>query len=89
MAYKLSGTSYKYSKGEQKVFECLNGKETSTTEILNHFYRGTKRPINGRKIIISVLRSLQVKIDWNKEPFRLASSKRRGPHPISVWLEKR
>ena len=87
MKFKLkTDAKVKYSKGELAAFKALSDKARSSTIIVEKVYPADV-PYNGRKIVIGMLKSLQRKMVANKEPFKLVSSERSGPHPIEFWLE--
>lgn len=84
---KIDG-KVKYSNGEQAAFKALSDKPRSSTVIIDKVYSNTtNEPYNSRKIIIGVLKSLRAKMLANKEPFKLLSTERSGPNPMSFWLE--
>ncbi len=86
--FKLKVGGIKYSKGEQLCFKALNDKPRLSTNIVDKvYYKGKTVPYNGQKIVVGMLASLRRKIVANKEPFKLLSTKRRGPHPMEFWLE--
>lgn len=82
---KIDG-KVRYSKNEQALFKALTVKPRSSSVLLDKVY-GENIPYNGRKIIIGVIASLRSKFAANKEPFKLVSSERSGPHPMEFWLE--
>lgn len=87
MKFKLkSDGKVKYSNGEQAAFKALSVKPISSTDMLEKIYT-TDEPFNSRKILIGTLKSLRRKIQTNREPFKLVSSERNGPHPMEFWLE--
>jgi urease beta subunit len=92
LAFILHSTngSVRYSPGEQQLFKLLptNGKPLTTAELTKLRY-GSIVPLNGQKIILGLVKSLRTKVDLNKEPFRVFTSKRSGPRPISVWVQGR
>lgn len=84
---KIDG-KVKYSNGEIAVFKALSAKALSSTDIMDKiYYTKNDVPHNGRKILIGQITSLRRKIQTNREPFKLSSTKRRGPHPMEFWLE--
>lgn len=86
---KIDG-KVKYSKGEVAAFKVLSTTPRSSTMILEKVYPKTGPAyFNGRKILIGTLKSLRRKIQTNREPFKLASSERNGPHPMEFWLEEK
>lgn len=92
MRFKLkTDGKVKYSKGEINAFSALGSKPRSSTDIMSKVYPKTGPayilPYNGRKIVIGVLASLKRKMLVNREPFKLLSTERAGPHPIEFWLE--
>lgn len=78
----------KYSDREKSILALLpkGGKRINTVELMKKKY-GKNVPFHGRIIIIGTLRSLMRKVVYNKEPFRIKKSERRGPHPIEFWIE--
>jgi hypothetical protein len=76
----------KYSKGELAAFKALTEKARSSTIIVKKVYP-KEVPYNGRKIMIGMLASLRRKMAANREPFKLMSTKRSGPHAMEFWLE--
>ena len=80
----------RYSDRERKIFSIIvEKKKTNTLEIAKKFY-GKPPPwrINGTKIVYQAVASLRDKIDRNKEPFKIGSTKRSGSIPMSFWIEK-
>lgn len=61
------------------------GSSVTTDRLLKKFY-GSDIPINGKKIIIGLVRSLVDKT--MKHDFRVQRSERAGPYPIAVWIER-
>lgn len=87
MKFKLKiETKVKYSKGEQAAFKALSATPRSSTIIMEKVYPD-EVPNNGRKIVIIMLGSLRKKMLLNKEPFKLVSSPRSGPHAMLFHLE--
>lgn len=82
----------KYSPSEQRMLKLLprNGRKLTSVELVEKFYNGSgEAPYHARNIVITVLRSLRRKTAHNKEEFRVASTPRSGPIPMSFWLEQR
>ncbi len=79
----------RYSPGEQRLFSLLSGKEVSSEDLSKRFYRGREAPYHSRRIIVSLITSLEKKVAVNKEAFTIRKSPRSGPYPIRVWIEKR
>lgn len=87
MKFKLKTEGkVKYSKGEQASFKALSTKPRSSNDIVKVMH-GEDAPFNGRKILIVMIKSLRRKMLANKEPFKIVSSKRNGPHAMEFWLE--
>ncbi|HEX2558396.1 MAG TPA: hypothetical protein VHK86_08765 [Nitrososphaera sp.] len=86
MKFRLNGTKVKYSKGEQNVFSAIGAKAKTSTQILEKVYPDGV-PLNGRKIVIGMIKSLKKKMTINKEPFKLCNSELSGPHAMEFWLE--
>lgn len=90
MKFKLKDEpKIKYSKGEKRIFLLLGDGKKSSTKLIGEHYKAVDEPYNARKIVVGLLASLAKKINYNKEPFRLLSSPRSGPHAIDFWLEKK
>jgi len=79
-----------YSERNKKLFTIItsNGKINSV-DIVKKFYGRSPIPLNGQKIIFGDINSLRRKIDANREPFKIASTKRAGHIPMTFWVEKR
>ena len=89
MKFKLAVSGkVKYSNGEQNVFKTLSVKPQSSTDMLKKIYPRNK-PLNGRKIMIGMIKSLVRKTAINKEPFKICQTDRNGPHAAEFWLEGR
>jgi hypothetical protein len=76
---------FRYSDLERRVFALLKKKAKTSAELADTLYPEQK---NGRPTVICACRSLAYKLSKNKEPFRLKSSKRNGPHPVKFWIEE-
>jgi len=85
---KLSNKGVRYSPAEQKIFGFLTSKPKTTIELANAIYTKTNRPLNDRGCIISIMKKLTNKAQANNESFAIHCTPRRGPHPISFWVEK-
>jgi hypothetical protein len=51
----------------------------TTADLVAKFY-GRRVPINGRIIVMNLIRSIK-----KKAIVKLSTSERAGPHPIEVW----
>ena len=84
-----------YSPSEARLFDilkesCSDEKSAKSAEdIAKLMYKRGAAPYHATRVAIMTLKSLGEKIRLNAEPFSLKKSKRRGPYPISYWLEKR
>ena len=67
----------------------MTREPATTTELTEAFYDDKEVLFNGRKIVVGLLASLKRKVAANKEAFRVMSTKRAGPHPISFMLEEK
>jgi hypothetical protein len=88
---KLSEGEINYSPNERRAFAILpkDGRRITTVEITRKIYqRSTKKPYYARQATLGVMDELVRKVMANKERFVIKRSARRGPHPISFWLEK-
>jgi hypothetical protein len=76
------------SAHEEKVMKLIppDGKRISSREVVSKFYNG-RVPLHGRVNVGCILRSLSAKT--RREAIRVRRSKRAGPYPIDVWLERR
>jgi hypothetical protein len=86
---KLSTQGVRYSPGEQKAFALLTAKPKTTIELTDAIYKNGNRPFNSRDVVRGMMKRLMDKIRLNKEPFIVRCTERRGPHPLSFWVEKR
>jgi hypothetical protein len=85
MDLRLSeGKVEKYSPAEQKLFQLLlkNGDPISSTELMGQFYDGRRKPVHGRTSMNVSLKRLMLKVQQNKEAFRIVRQKRKGMGPI-------
>ena len=80
----------KLSPGEQRLVKLLpaSGKQIGTDALAMKFYSQRKEPLNGRLVIVGMVRSLQKKIKTVKDPpFVICSTERSGPYPIKIWRQ--
>lgn len=82
-----AGSRVRYAPLERALFALLKDEPQTTIALAMRHYR-KNAPFNARLVIGGRLRSLQRKMKENREPVRVALSKRRGPHPIEAWLER-
>lgn len=85
---KLSAKGVRYSPTEQKAFSFLSTKPKTTIELSDAIYTKTTRPFNDRGVVLSVMKKLTNKVHANREPFIIRSTERRGPYPVSFWVER-
>lgn len=81
-----------YAPREREVLEVLRsarGRRLTTTEIVDRVYEAGAHPFNARQSILSTLYSLTRKSEERSEKFWIKRSLRRGPRPVSFWLEDR
>jgi hypothetical protein len=73
--------SIRLSPNEKKLLELVpkNGRKVTTADLVAKFY-GRRVPINGRIIVMNLIRSIK-----KKAIVKLSTSERAGPHPIEVW----
>lgn len=80
-----------YSKTEKKLFDLLSTKKQTTLELVESFLgdraKDDRNILYPNAVVNITLRVLAKKVVLNGEPFRLLRSQRRGPHPISHWIE--
>lgn len=89
---ELVNKKVRYSKSERRAFTVLsrNGKPLSTVDLMERMYsKGLRRPYHARQVVLGVLTSLGKKAHLNGEPFSVQRSRRKGPHPVEFWLERR
>jgi hypothetical protein len=81
----------KLSPAEQRLLDIIptDGSRVSTKDLLPRFYDGQDMPAYGQVVIGNHLRSLTAKVKRTRKLPRVRKSKRRGPHPIEVWIENR
>lgn len=90
MSYRLSDDpTVKYNDTDKRMFALVNEHPKNTVELLAMYYQNRDRPFNVRETVIGILRTLARKIDANREPFQLVSSKRNGSIPIEWHLAPR
>ena len=80
-----------YSRSENRMLEILQRQKRpiTTIDMIDLFYKGRIQPLNARSSVYGIARSLQNKVDINKERFRIALSENRGPHPSEIQIERR
>jgi hypothetical protein len=80
----------KLSPGEQRLLDLLVREEgkISTNTLTRLFYDGRERPYNARQTVVGLVRSLCDKTLVDPS-MRVRRTKRGGPHPIQVWVERR
>jgi hypothetical protein len=61
----------------------------TTSDLIELYWNGQDKPFNARVAAMDCLRSLKRKVSANREPFKIKTSKRAGPKPLDVWIEKR
>lgn len=81
----------KYSERETRIFDVLkktSAKRPVTSEqLMISLYKGKEMPFHSRNATLCAIRSLKQKMVRNKERFRVASTKLRGPQPMEFWIE--
>ena len=85
---ELVDKTVRYSKNERRAFAVLGSKPLSTAELTEKIYGRSRRPFNDRQVVLGVLTSLAKKAKVNKEDFAIKRSARKGPHPVTFWIEK-
>jgi hypothetical protein len=89
----LSGKEVKvnkdFSPGEERLLELLLEEEgkVNTNYLARIFYEGREKPFNARQTVVGLIRTLCEKTRENS--IRVRKTKRGGPHPIQVWIERR
>lgn len=79
-----------YSPAETKLLGILRKRKAPVNSVdLCALYYEKKIPFHGQRQIIASMRGLMRKIDFNREPFRIEKSERRGPHPIEFVLKQK
>lgn len=71
----------RHSPNEKRLLEFIprGGRKVTTADLVARYY-GRKVPLNGRIIIMNLIRSIK-----RKAIVALKTSERSGPHPIEVW----
>lgn len=80
----------KYSKREQAVFDylaMLHPHEVTTKQIIE-FVFDKEKTFHAKTTVVAVLRSLNEKLVFNSEPFRLRLGGHSGPRPMKVGIEE-
>ena len=82
------GRKVGYSETERELFQLIpvDPGRVSSRELVEKKY-GRSAPFNSFQLVRAALNSLSTKVTYNGEPFVVAKSERRGPHPISYWIE--
>jgi hypothetical protein len=81
----------RYSNLEMRILKNIpeDGTKISTIELVNRCYTDENRPRNARASILHVTNVLKLKVDDNKEDFKICKSERAGAQPIYFWRKPR
>jgi hypothetical protein len=79
-----------YSPREKALLAAMRGagRRLTSTELIDKVF-GEEAPFNARQSLMNTMTSLSRKIEGRKERFALKKTARRGPRPVSFWLEER
>ncbi len=80
-----------YSPREKELLALIRStgnRRLTTSELMDKVF-GDNPPFNARQSLLSTLTNLDRKIERRREKFKLKKSPRRGPKPVSFWLEER
>jgi hypothetical protein len=74
----------RYSPSEQLLFRLLpkNTKPITSTALMAKFFDGRRMSVHGRTVMNVSLTRLKLKVEQNKEQFRIVRSRRRGSKPV-------
>jgi len=77
------------SPSEEKMLNLLREQKEPipTTDLVDLFYKGEEKPEHAQKVVSGILRNLEYKT--RKQAEKVKRSRRMGPHPITVWIEKK
>lgn len=78
-----------YSPYEREIFKLLGTEPRDTRTIAKLRYKKEAPPFYVRQVVVGALKSLARKAKHNREPFRIAHTKRSGSIPMSFWLEQK
>lgn len=73
---------------EADLFSYLIVDIPISTDVLIKKHFGDNVPPNAHKRIVSRLKIIETKLENASSEYKICRSKRNGPHPITVWLEK-
>lgn len=88
----VSSTSkVKYSPTETQLLRLLpkGGRHISSEELAKKLYRYNVSPFYARNVIVGMMRTLIIKVQKNKEPFRILKTERAGPTPTQYWIQEK
>jgi hypothetical protein len=86
---ELSPSVIPYSKGEMMLFKMLpkDGSRITSEQLASAKQKKSEFEITyPRNSIASTMKSLMMKIEKNREPFRVVKTQQRGPHPTQFWI---
>jgi hypothetical protein len=79
-----------YSPMELTIFDVLPlGQSMTSDDLLKRIYRRRAEPFHSRIVVNTAVRHLALKMDRNREPYRIRRVKRKGERLIETSLVKR
>lgn len=76
------------SRREKELLKLIGSKPVTSTDLMKRYYRDERTPpFNARQIVVSRVKTIMAKLEVNKSDKRVRQTKRRGPNPVSYWVE--
>jgi hypothetical protein len=83
--------AHKYSDGERLLLKILSEQTSPITTVrLSELYydqRPGPAPLFGRNSVLSTLKTLNKKVQLNREKFKITMTQNRGPVPLEIQLK--
>jgi hypothetical protein len=78
----------RYSSTEEEILKLIprDGQTTTIKQLMETYYRNRKKPYYAQIYMSSVLRSLILKVTYNREQFKLRRTD--NEKPIHFWIEQ-
>lgn len=80
-----------YSPAESKLLTILRKQREpiDSVKLGDLYYSKSKKPFHAQRQIIGSMRGLIRKVEFNREPFRIEQSERRGPYPVEFVIRNK
>lgn len=87
----MTGKRYTYGGLDRAVLSIFSanrpGKRFTTTELIEKLYPRGRVPLTARQTVMGIMTRLIVKVEMNREKFRIFRTTGMGPRPNEFWKE--